>query len=244
MNQQILSGMLFHIQIIVLLLLCSLDDSLPLVCTARDDMMIHPFPLLSSPSPSYTYRGSCEHTLVTSCGLTDTFSINADFSSADLSLGRVGVRIGSVQRVVIMEDMTVEAAGFGDPVRIIDSVEVLNGSVIVSATPTNVTISIADLGITVSVIDNTVDHTRSLVIDMTEYNDVSSDEVCGLCGSLDDGELVHRDAVTIVKERTRQELQAFARSWQVNPVEQILRQQTRECGEEKSYKTIIVFFSK
>ena len=167
---------------------------------------------------------------MTSCGLADTFAINADFSSTDLSLGRVGVRIGSVQRVLIMEDMTVEAAGYGEPVRINDSVEVINGSVIVSATHTNVTISINDLGITVSVINDTFNQTRSLVIDLTRYN-ASRGEICGLCGSLD-GELVHSDTVTTVRERTREHLQAFALSWQVNPGEQILRQQTRECGKE------------
>ena len=192
-------------------------------------MIVHPFSLLSVPSSSYTYRGSCEHTLVTSCGLSDTFAVNVDFSSTDLSLGRVGVRIGSVQRVIVMEDMTVEATGFGDPVRISDSVEVLNGSVIVSATPTNVIINIADLGITVSVINDTINQTKSLVIDLTSYN-TNSGKVCGLCGSLN-GDLVHSDAVTIVQERTREHLQMFARSWQVNPGEQILRQQTRECGE-------------
>ena len=184
---------------------------------------------MSSFNSSYTYHGSCEHTLLTSCGLMDTFAINVDFSAADLSLGRVGVRIGSMQNVVVLENMTVDAEGFGDPARIADGVEVLNKSVIVSVTSSNVSINITELGIIVTVIDDTVNQTKSVVIDLTEYN-TSKGAVCGLCGS-QDGELVYSDAVTIVEQRTRENLQEFAQSWLVNPGEQILRQQTRDCGK-------------
>ena len=184
---------------------------------------------MSSFNSSYTYRGSCEHTLLTSCGLMDTFAINVDFSAADLSLGRVGVRIGSMQNVVVLENMTVDAEGFDDPVRIADGVEVLNESVIVSVTSSNVSINITELGIIVTVIDDTANQTKLVVIDLTEYN-TSRGDVCGLCGS-QNGELLYSDAVTIVEQRTREHLQEFAQSWQVNPGEQILRQQTRDCGE-------------
>ena len=198
----------------------------PLICTARDDMIIHPF-IMSSFTSSYTYRGSCEHTLLTSCGLRDTFAINIDFSAADLSLGRVGVRIGSDQNLVVLENMTVDT---DDPVRSANGVEVLNGSVIVSVTSSNVSINITELDIIVTVINDTVNQTKTVVIDLTEYNATVHGDVCGLCGA-QNGELVFSDAVTIVEQRTREHLQEFAHSWQVNPGEQILRQQTRDCGE-------------
>ena len=190
-------------------------------------MIIHPFPMSSSFTSSYTYRGSCEHTLLTSCGLRDTFAINIDFSAADLSLGRVGVRIGSDQNLVVFENMTVDT---DDHVRSANGVEVLNGSVIVSVTSSNVSINITELDIIVTVINDTVNQTKTVVIDLTEYNATVHGDVCGLCGA-QNGELVFSDAVTIVEQRTREHLQEFAHSWQVNPGEQILRQQTRDCGE-------------
>ena len=197
-----------------------------LICTARDDMIIHPFPM-SSFTSSYTYRRSCEHTLLTSCGLRDTFAINIDFSAADLSLGRVGVRIGSDQNLVVLENMTVDT---DDHVRSANGVEVLNGSAIVSVTSSNVSINITELDIIVTVINDAV-NPKTVVIDLTEYNTTIHGDVCGLCGS-QNGELVFSDAVIVVEQRTKEYLQEFAQSWQVNPGEQILRQQTRpDCGK-------------
>ena len=202
------------------------------ICTAEDDMIIHPFPLLSSFTSSYTYRGSCEHTLLTSCGLRDTFAINIDFSTVDLSLGRVGVRIGRLKNaVVVLENMTVDIEQFNDPVRIDDGVEILNGSAIVSVTSSNVSIKITEFDIIVTVINDTVTQTKTVVIDLTEYNATVHGDVCGLCGS-QNGELLYSDAMTIVEQRTKEYLQEFAQSWKVNPGEQILRQQTRaDCGK-------------
>ena len=210
------------------------------ICTAKDDMIIHPFPM-SSFTSSYTYRGNCEHTLLTSCGLRDTFAINIDFSTVDLSLGRVGVRIGRVKNaVVVLENMTVD---IDDPVRTADGVEVLNGSLIVSVTSSNVSINITELNIIVTVINDTVSQTKTVVIDLTEYNATVHGDVCGLCGS-QSGELLYSDAMTVVEQKIKEYLQEFAQSWQVNPGEQILRQQTRpDCGkaQDSLYFTELLF---
>ena len=106
----------------------------------------------------------------------------------------------------------------------------MNGSVIVSAIPTNVIINIADLGISVSVINDTINQTKSLVIDLTSYN-TNSGKVCGLCGSLN-GDLVHSDAVTIVPKREQENtcrcLPVAGRSTLGSRYSDM---QTRECGE-------------
>lgn len=201
------------------------------MCTLEDAMVVTPFPQpSSSSSSSFTYRGSCEHTVLSSCGLTDTFAITVDFLAADLSLGRVGVRLGGSQKLVIHEDLFVDAQGLGNPMLVEDGVEEFNGSIRVTRALSNVTVHLLELGIVVSVArDGHENQTGSLMVDASRYNRTRG-EICGLCGNLT-GHLIHSDAVTVVRERVRERLQEFARSWQVNPGEQILRQESRRCGE-------------
>lgn len=197
-----------------------------LTCTAKDDMIIHPFP--SSPSSSsFTYHGSCEHTLVTSCGLINDFAVSVDFLAANLSLGRVGVRIGMLQKLVVNEDLSVDVQGFGNLTTIADGAKELNDTIIITNSA-HATITLTKLGISVMVIYEASNQTKVVVVNMTQYN-TSRGEVCGLCGKLS-GQLVYSDAVTTVKTGVRESIQMFARSWQVDPGEQILRKQIRECG--------------
>lgn len=192
-------------------------------------MIVTSFFSSSSLFPSFSYRGSCEHTLVTTCGLLDSFAITVDFLATNLSLGRVGVRLGGAQKLVVHEDSSVHAQGFGTPVISSGgSVEEYDSMIRITRSLNNITINATELGIVLSLTrgDN---RTSMLVVDASNYNHTRG-EICGLCGNLT-GRLVHSDGVTVVRVRKRETLLAFARSWQVNPGEQILRQESRECGE-------------
>ena len=55
-------------------------------------------------------------------------------------------------------------------------------------------------------------------------------DVCGLCGTLE-GSLLYRDRRRVARIGNRSEIQEFADSWRVNPREEFLREERRECGE-------------
>lgn len=60
-------------------------------CTVDEPMMVSPF----TRSTSYTFMGSCEHTLLRSCDENIDFSVRTDFITNSMENGAVGVFIVS-----------------------------------------------------------------------------------------------------------------------------------------------------
>ena len=73
----------------------------------------------------------------------------------------------------------------------------------------------------------------TILISVRPSNNVT--EFCGLCGSRS-GDLLKADG-SIVDRNDVDQTQEFARSYIVEPSEQILRPQRKECGKSKTNNT-------
>ena len=71
----------------------------------------------------------------------------------------------------------------------------------------------------------------SIQIDVRTSNSSEIENFCGLCGSRS-GDLLKRDG-SIANRNDLSQVQEFAQSYLVEPREQILRPQRKECGEPK-----------
>ena len=198
-------------------------------------MVITPFPKPTSPSPAYSYHGSCEHVLTTQCGLSSIFTINADHNPDNLELSRIGIRLNqSFIVVMIADDIKFSVDNLGDPVIRGDNQNFMYGDSVQIETNSNersnsLTIYLISLRISIILTRDLVNLTSTLIINATEYSRELG-ELCGLCGTLD-GELVYSDAMTILNFRTLNSIEDFARSWLVTPENQITRENRRECGK-------------
>ena len=202
----------------------------PGICIVEDSVVVSPFQaraLEQDQDQEFSFHGTCEHILVTNCDFDPLhFAITIDFLASNLDMGRVGVRLNE-KRIVIRENLTLELINLGQPVSSNDTaVEYLDGIVITQA-ENQTTIFLRNFGIQIHRLRDGDDNT--LVVNASR-TDTPVPEVCGLCGTLE-GELLFSDRSTTASIVDRSEVDRFADSWRVNPGEQFLREQRRECGE-------------
>ncbi len=141
-------------------------------------------------------------------------------------MGRVGVRLGN-QTIVIEEELNVTVDNFGDPESDDGVISVYEENITVIQEPPRVAVIIPELGIEITRVKDGGNES-ALFINVT--SDDTPIEVCGLCGTLS-GTLLYSDRNTAARYMNSMEVEMFADSWRVNPSEQFLREQERECGE-------------
>lgn len=194
-------------------------------------MIVTPFPKPFTPAVAFSYHGSCEHTLLTECDLSSSFSVTVDFFPSNLVLQSVGVRLGD-GTIVVGPDMDVTTNNFDSVISIEDGTELLDSVVTLTAEQDQVSISLDTVGVTVTLMNITANGARLLLVNATDY-DKSIGDLCGLCGSLT-GTLLFSDKVTSVGKRNKMKLEEFAASWLVNPGDNVIGEQSKECGEAVS----------
>ena len=193
----------------------------PSTCDVSDTLLIAPF---QDRGQNFNFRGICEHVLVTACEGQEPpeFVVTVDFLSSNLDMGRVGVRIGE-KRIVILEDLSLQLTNLGDPISIALDVARYPDGIVITQKSNESTIDLARFGLQVS---RRMDLQNVLVVNATSLGT----NVCGLCGTLE-GLLLYRDRRREARIGNRSEIQEFADSWRVNPREEFLREERRECSE-------------
>ena len=193
----------------------------PSTCEVSDTLLIAPF---QSQGLNFNFRGICEHVLVTACGGQDPpeFVVTVDFLSSNLDMGRVGIRIGE-KRIVILEDLSLQLTNLGDPISVALDVIRYPDGVVITQKNNESTIDLTGFGLQVS---RRMDDQNILVVNATRLQT----DVCGLCGTVD-GSLLYGDRRRVARIGNRSEIQQFADSWRVNPREQFLREERRECSK-------------
>lgn len=191
----------------------------PFVCKVEDSTLISPFQSSVSGTRNYSFHAACEHILVSTCD-TDPFdfTVNVDFITSDLDIGRVGVRLSNTT-IVINENLNVTAINLGDP-ELMDGTSTSNISI--TQNPSQVEITLQEFGVKLIRVRN---GTNTLYVNVTRGS--ASIKFCGLCGMLN-GTLVYSDQKTTANSL---DMEMFAESWRVNPNEQFLREHVRDCGE-------------
>ena len=196
------------------------------VCTVEDSILITPFQDPSSIQQSYTYHGTCEHILLENCLFNPSdFRITIDFVSSNLDIGRVGVKLGSTE-IVILEDFSTRLTNLGDPVfeSSDNSTLKFSDSIVIHSDSGVLVVELQTLGVIL---------TRSLgLLNLSLTRTGLLRETCGLCGD-QSGSLLFSDRTTEAVINNRSSINQFADSWRVNPGEQFLRESSRECGKRQ-----------
>ena len=226
-------------------------------------MVISPIQPPSEVLLGYRFLGSCEHTVTTFCDPYNRnirqFRVTASFDDSSLDMERVGVQVGST---VITIEPTLTASiveGIsGAPIHLsapsnetqYDSDVEGNGGVSVVLEEGRVVVIAREFGVRLT---RTKNNSSSLLTLNVSREDIrmsgsddggtssslsSSQDLCGLCGSLD-GELVYSDGTRVLVGggggggggMGRGDVQGFADSWRVNPGEELLGAQEPSCGE-------------
>ena len=197
----------------------------PSTCEVSDTLLIAPF---QSQGQNFNFRGICEHVLVTACGGQDQpeFVVTVDFLSSNLDMGRVGIRIGE-KRIVILEDLSLQLTNLGDPISVALDVTRYPDGIVITRKNNKNTIDLTGFGLQVS---RRMDDQNILVVNATRLQT----DVCGLCGTVE-GSLLYGDRRRVARIGNRSEIQQFADSWRVNPREQFLREERRECSKWNMY---------
>lgn len=163
----------------------------------------------STGSPPYDFDGTCEHILSTPCD-SDAYAVVGDFLQTDLSMGRVGLLVPGYY-AIINEDLSLTEEG------------IQPDDVTTQMTGNETTITLFNGSVfVVSII-----HTDDQIVILTA---VGPDELCGLCGTMN-GSLVSSDGMKVTDFMDKMQIDLFASSWLVEPSEQILRDDRRECGK-------------
>lgn len=197
-----------------------------LVCTVEDSILITPFQDPISTQQSYTFHGTCEHILLENCLFNPSdFRITVDFVSSNLDIGHVGVKLGSME-IVILEDFSTRLTNLGDPVFESSDNSTLRFSygIVIYSDSNVLVVELETLGVIM---------TRSLgLLNLSLTGTGSLRETCGLCGD-QSGSLLFSDRTKEVVINNRSSIDQFADSWCVNPGEQFLRESSRECGKQQ-----------
>lgn len=187
----------------------------------EDSILISPFQESIPGTRTYNFHTACEHILVSTCDTNPLdFTVTIDFTSTDLDMGRVGVRLSN-KTIIIDEDLNVTVANFGGPVSVNGTTTVYAGNISITQGPAQVVIALQELGVLVTRVQ---DGENAVFVNVSRDDAI---EVCGLCGTLD-GTLLYSDRSTTA---TGMDIERFADSWRANPSDQFLREQTRDCGE-------------
>ena len=196
------------------------------VCKVEDSILITPFQDPSSTQQSYTFHGTCEHILLENCLLIPSdFRITIDFVLSNLAIGRVGVKLGSME-IVILEDFSTRLTNLGDPVFESSDNSTLRFSdgIVIHSDSDVLVVELQTLGVIL---------TRSLgLLNLSLTGTGSLRESCGLCGDKS-GSHLFSDRTKEAAINNRSSIDQFADSWRVNPGEQFLRESNRECGKQQ-----------
>ena len=200
------------------------------ICQLEDSMVVTPFPKPLALSPAYSYHGSCEHVLVQQCSMDPVFTINADHNPDDLAVSRVAIRINGSTIIVNAEEFTYTTQNFTEEDTISSNEKIFDGVVSVTVDDlSTIKIDFLKLGIRVELSDDVVNSTLRVAVNATGYLRDVYGELCGLCGNLN-GVLLYSDQKTRLPSRSTELVEDFARSWFVNPEDQIARDSSRDCG--------------
>ncbi len=204
------------------------------VCFLDDAMVVTPFPKPSVMSPSYNYHGSCEHVLIQQCSIKPQFTINIDHNPNDLAISRVALRLNSSLLVLKADDFTHTTENFTEVEIIENNGKLYDNEVSVTQQDSDnmpsIKIDILKLGITVELSNDLVNSTTTVIVNVTNYLIDIYDELCGLCGTVN-GILLYSDQTNQLTSRNSEVIEDFARSWFVNPEDQITSDSSRNCGE-------------
>ena len=127
--------------------------------------------------------------------------------------------------VVIDEDLSARVFNLGDPITQDGDATEYTGGVTILQGANQTVIFLSDYGIQVSRVRDGQNH---VLVNISGEGAIS--EVCGLCGTID-GVLLYSDRGSTANIVNRMEVEMFANSWRVNPGEQFLREERRECGK-------------
>ena len=193
----------------------------PGTCEVSDSILISPF---QSGEQNFNFHGTCEHILVTACESPDLpeFVITVDFLSSNLDMGRVGIRIGD-KTIVISEDLSLQSTNLGDPISFSDNVVSYPDGIVITEEGNETTINLSLFGLQVT---RKVGLQNVLVVNASGL----LLDVCGLCGTLE-GVLLYGDRRRVAAFGNRIEIEQFADSWRVNPIDQFLREERRDCSK-------------
>lgn len=197
------------------------------VCRVENSILITPFQGPSSiGQQSYTFHGTCEHILLENCLLNPSdFHVTIEFVSSNLDIGRVGVKLRSME-IVILEDFSTRLTNLGNPVfaSLDNSTRRFNDGIIVHRDIDMVVVELQTLGVIL---------TRSEgLLNLNLTGTGSLRETCGLCGD-QSGSLLFSDRTKEAIISNRSSIDLFADSWRVNPGEQFLRESSKECGKKQ-----------
>ena len=194
------------------------------MCKVEDSILITPFQDPSFMLQSYIFHGTCEHILLENCLLNPSdFRITIDFLSSNLDIGRVGVKLGNME-IVILEDFSTMLTNIGNQISENSDNSTLKFSdgIVIHSDNNTVIIELQILGLIL---------TRSVgVLNMSLTETGSLRETCGLCGD-QSGSLLFSDRTKEADISNRSSVDLFADSWRVNPGEQFLRESSKECGK-------------
>ena len=210
------------------------------ICLLEDAMVVTPFPKPSILLPSYGYHGNCEHVLVQQCSIKPLFTINVDHDPDDLAVSRVAIRLNTSFIVIRADDLTYTTNNFTEETATIENGRmVYDNEVSVILESDNVTtslikIDILKLGITVQLSNDLVNATTTVTVNVTNYSVGVYGDVCGLCGTVD-GIMLYSDQTNQLISRNSQVIEDFARSWFVNPEDQITSDTSRDCGKAHTH---------
>ena len=194
------------------------------MCKVEDSILITPFQDPNFMLQSYIFHGTCEHILLENCLLNPLdFRITIDFLSRNLDIGRVGVKLGNME-IVILEDFSTMLTNIGNQISENSDNSTLKFSdgIVIHSDNNTVIIELQILGLIL---------TRSVgVLNMSLTETGSLRETCGLCGD-QSGSLLFSDRTKEADISNRSSVDLFADSWRVNPGEQFLRESSKECGK-------------
>ena len=162
----------------------------------------------------YKFHGTCEHILTAPCD-SQAYKVVGDFLQTNLSTGRVGLVLPGYTAIIdeglnIIED--------GDkPSEVITAQQPEHHVNITLFEGSNIVLSI-------------VRREDQIVV----MSAVRSSDLCGLCGNKD-GILNSSSGQRVTDIMDPIQLETFASSWKVEPSEQILREDRRECGKFAHY---------
>ncbi|XP_064387502.1 uncharacterized protein LOC135335845 isoform X3 [Halichondria panicea] len=191
-------------------------------CTITDPMLVSPF----TRSTSYTFMGTCEHTLLQSCDDSVDFMVRTDFLTDNMDNGAVGVFIDGASFISrengSFESSETSSSISGVPGRVTEVYADSNVEVERGDTYTEIRVG---GGIGVNVRHNYGD--PSLII-VTVVTGSSLGETCGLCGT-QSGDL-RRTNGTIAEITDRAQVEAFTMDYLTAADQQALRPIRRECS--------------
>ena len=185
---------------------CVQIDNDERVCTLSDSLILQTFSNSTLMRYNFSISEGCEHKLVTTCDDEDDLDleIRVDSLRDDFSSAKVAI-LYNEKTIIINENLSLFPA-----LSPFNEIDYQSGTGMVSVSIPEITLAV----------------TRNLTSLMVSFND-SSYLTAGLCGDLN-GTLLFPDCSSIVDIG---KLEPFKQSYKVNPSDQILRGERRECGE-------------